>query len=842
MLAYQSNFPMSSSVSLRLAEVERLRRQRDKLDMLLNRVQRHLLVDLAALRAMRAQESSWWRALDHGEQVSHLRHASAVLGKDAHDFQISAALSVLRRVDTAVIWPAGGGKSHILHMVGACSPGKLILCVFPLVELADEQCDAIHDAFGKFVELRGAVRQTAYVLGGESTEAFGADGNALPADFAARRRATLAGDRGGGLCEEVREHSLLGHLFGLLQMPLGKGAQDMPCFLLVSPEKLLLSLQLLAFLRDVAELELPVDVRSRPDAPAALEVESRLGCLFVDEAHCMHAHGLTFRDNYLLLGLVVRSLRCWQKLLGLPALVCLIATATASPSTVDDILRLLDVELSTCRVMRAPSGSLRAQMTYTTLPVSSAVQRRQVVNELLRQRIGSCGIVYCSSRSACERRATELSSERRAANQEAARSCTAAAAALARTRSHASISWVNGQDGVAFYHAGMTRDDRTDVRLAWDSGGVSIICATIAWGMGMDKPNVRYVVHESVPQSIEALYQEASRAGRDGQHAEHFIMYDLSSWIRSVQLSGGSGITVDAHRLVLSQKLAILRSYLDPDTCRHQLFEGALGDGTAFESCTCAAANVPASQCCSICSGSATDSEWVAAEDWITDLLRVQTALELQEAPRSPGLLSVLRAWRYDRKDSMPPWKCDALLAHALMAGVYSLHLVACERVHRDLELEESQGRGRMRWELAAMIAPSGTVLALTSSDLVLICLHRPSLDPSVKSARLASAARGEAARRRQVATKPEGSDTVVVDDYTGQGAEDQEDKDSEYEDRYWSEVGWSAFMQDDDAAASDAISFAPSDDDEQWLGSLDQEPSESDSDQEESTCTVPRL
>lgn len=103
----------------------------------------------------------------------------------------------------------------------------------------------------------------------------------------------------------------------------------------------------------------------------------------------MHAHGLTFRDNYLLLGLVVRSLRCWQKLLGLPALVCLIATATASPSTVDDILRLLDVELSTCRVMRAPSGSLRAQMTYTTLPVSSAVQRRQVVNELLRQRIGS---------------------------------------------------------------------------------------------------------------------------------------------------------------------------------------------------------------------------------------------------------------------------------------------------------------------------------------------------------------------------------------------------------------------------------------------------------------------
>ena len=96
-LAYQSNLPMSSSVSLRLAEVERLRRQRDKLNMLLKRAQLSLLADLEALRAMRAQESSWWRALDHGEQVSHLRHASAVLGKEAHDFQISAALSVLRR-------------------------------------------------------------------------------------------------------------------------------------------------------------------------------------------------------------------------------------------------------------------------------------------------------------------------------------------------------------------------------------------------------------------------------------------------------------------------------------------------------------------------------------------------------------------------------------------------------------------------------------------------------------------------------------------------------------------------------------------------------------------------
>ena len=792
---------LQARVSSCIAQVCRLRRQKERLMMLLERAQTYLQADLEALRIASAIESSWWRDIEHEEQVSYLRHASTVLGKAApHDFQISAALSVVCRVDTAVIWPAGGGKSHILHMVGACSPGKLILCIYPLVELADEQCDAIHDTFGKYVALRGAMRQTAYILGGDSAEAFGASVAELPVNFEARRRATLAGDRSGGLCEEVHERSLLGHLFGLLQMPLANGAQDQPCFLLVSPEKLLLSLQLMAFLRDVAELELIVSVcRRRPDAPSTRDVESRLGLIFVDEAHCMHAHGLTFRDNYLLLGLVVRSLRVWQESHGLPPLVCLVATATASPSTVNDILRLLEVDTSTCRVMRAPSGSLRAQMAYAILPVSSAVQRRQVVNELLRQRIGAAGIVYCASRSACERRAAELAAERRSVNPP----------------SDGAIVWVNGRDGVAFYHAGMTREARTDVRHAWDIDAVSIICATIAWGMGMDKPDVRFVVHENVPQSIEAMYQEASRAGRDGRDAEHFIMYDFSSWIRSVQLSGSSVATADAHGFVLSQKLALLRSFLDPDTCRHQLFEGALGDGTAFESCTCSAANVPVSRRCSICSGTATgDGEWVAAVEWVADLLRVQAAVEQREAPRSPGLLRVLRAWRFDRKGSMPAWKCDALLAHALMAGAYTLQLTACQMVHQDLELDKSQDRKLLtRWELAAMIAPSGATLALTSNELQLIHLHRPSMDPTLKSAPLASAARQEAARQHRVAIK--GSDAMMVDDYEGEGDEDQEGRDSEDEDQYWS-----SFMQDDDAAASDAITTA---EDDWWSGWFDQ-------------------
>jgi hypothetical protein len=111
------------------------------------------------------------------------------------------------------------------------------------------------------------------------------------------------------------------------------------------------------------------------------------------------------------------------------------------------------------------------------------------------------------------------------------------------------------------------------------------------------------------------------------------------------------------------------------------------------------------------------------------------------------------------------------------------------------------------------MIAPSGAMLALTSNELQLIHLHRPSMDPTLKSAPLASAARQEAARQHRVAI--EGSDAMMVDDYEGEGDEDQEGRDSEDEDQYWS-----SFMQDDDAAASDAITTA---DDDWWSGWFDQ-------------------
>jgi len=118
-----------------------------------------------------------------------------------------------------------------------------------------------------------------------------------------------------------------------------------------------------------------------------------------------------------------------------------------------------------------------------------------------------------------------------------------------------------------------------------------------------------------------------------------------------------------------------------------------------------------------------------------------------------------------------------------------------------------------------ATITPSGESLALTSLDLALIQLHRPSLDPAVKSVPLARAARSEASRSRAAC---EESDTLILNVYEGEGAEDQEGQDSEDEEEYWS-----SFMQDDNAAASDAASIAPSADEQESGSGSDQEASD---------------
>src|ERR687890_519904 len=229
----------------------------------------------------------------------------------------------------------------------------------------------------------------------------------------------------------------------------------------------------------------------------------------VDEAHCISEWGHDFRPDYLFLPRVVRDL-------GSPPVLAL--TATATPRVRQDILRSLR--------MREPEVVVtsfnRPNLTYRVL---SAKEKKDKLPLILKVILNSLppGIVYGTTRKECE----EL------------------AASLKRA----------GVDA-AHYHAGMDAAERSSVQERFMTDELDVVVATIAFGMGIDKPNVRFVIHASVPGSLPAYIQEAGRAGRDGEESECVILYrgaDLGRRKRLVTLNAAGANEAESFFRALCQ-------------------------------------------------------------------------------------------------------------------------------------------------------------------------------------------------------------------------------------------------------------------------------------------------
>ncbi|KAH9862361.1 hypothetical protein IAQ61_010565 [Plenodomus lingam] len=212
-----------------------------------------------------------------------------------------------------------------------------------------------------------------------------------------------------------------------------------------------------------------------------LHSRGHLARIVIDEAHCVSQWGHDFRPDYKALGDVVRQFP------GVPV-IALTATATSLVRT--DVVANLGIQ--GCRQFSQSFN--RPNLSYEVLPKSKGVVNS--IAELIKDRYSKkSGIIYCLSRKSCEDVAKKLSD-------------------LGLKAFH--------------YHAGMESAERSAVQRKWQSNEYHVIVATIAFGMGIDKADVRYVIHHTLPKSLEGYYQETGRAGRDGKRSECYLYYQYT--------------------------------------------------------------------------------------------------------------------------------------------------------------------------------------------------------------------------------------------------------------------------------------------------------------------------
>ncbi len=262
----------------------------------------------------------------------------------------------------------------------------------------------------------------------------------------------------------------------------------------------------------------------------------KLALFAIDEAHCISQWGHDFRPDYVKLGRLRSTF---------PDVPIVAMTATADPETRKDIVNQLGI--GQARVFVA--GFDRPNITYTVIPKQKPFIQ---LTRFLKGRDDESGIIYALSRKRVEQIAGQLA--------------------------QAGFS-------AAAYHAGLSEKERSRVQNAFRRDDLRIVVATVAFGMGIDKPNVRFVVHYDMPKSIESYYQETGRAGRDGLPSEALMLFGMGDVMTARSLIENSD---NAERVRIElQKLNAMVSYGEALTCRRRALLSYFGDQREYDCGNC---------------------------------------------------------------------------------------------------------------------------------------------------------------------------------------------------------------------------------------------------------------